>query len=161
MMGGPKPARNPKYLAWIRTHPCVVCGASRGIEASHTGPHGLTQKSPDSSDIPLCAKLLRTGNDSYHKLGPRKFSQVHGLDIPEIVRRLSSKPIIRLETGLFVGYIEDEKYVLGTIGNGIVPAVQKMIRLRMEHYSPRFGAAPPGARRLVPVNPDGLQFCEP
>ena len=73
MMGGSKPARNPKYLAWIRTHPCVVCGGSRGIEASHTGPHGLGQKSPDSSAIPLCAKHHRTGNDSYHKLGPRKF----------------------------------------------------------------------------------------
>jgi hypothetical protein len=75
MMGNPKPARNPRYLAWIRTHPCVVCGASRGIEASHTGPHGLGQKSPDSSAIPLCAKHHRTGNDSYHKLGPRKFSR--------------------------------------------------------------------------------------
>jgi hypothetical protein len=135
VMGSVKPVRNPKYLAWIRTHPCVVCGASRGIEASHTGPHGLGQKSPDSSAIPLCAKHHRTGNDSYHKLGPRKFSQVHSLDIPEIVRRLSRKPIIRVEAGMFVGYIEDEQYVLGNIGSGIVPAVQKMIKLRMEHAS--------------------------
>ena len=135
MIGGPKPVRNPKYLAWIRTHPCVVCGASRGIEASHTGPHGLGQKSPDSSAIPLCAKHHCTGNDSYHKLGPRKFSLVHGLDIPEIVRKLNLKPIIRVEAGMFVGYIEDEQYVLGNIGNGIMPAVQKMIKLRMEHAS--------------------------
>src|SRR6266436_182651 len=77
MMGGVKPVRNPKYLAWIRTHSCVVCGASRGIESSHTGPHGLGQKSPDSSTIPLCAKHHRTGNDSYHRLGPRKFSEKH------------------------------------------------------------------------------------
>lgn len=132
MKGSSKPARNPKYLAWIRSRPCVVCGASRGIEASHTGLHGLGQKSPDSSAIPLCARHHRTGNDSYHKLGPRRFSQVHGLDIPEIVRRLSRKPIMRIEAGMFVGYIEDEQYVLGTVGNGVVPAVQKMIRLRME-----------------------------
>jgi len=135
MMGGPKPTRNPKYLAWIRTHSCVVCGASRGIEASHTGPHGLGQKSPDSSAIPLCARHHRTGNDSYHKLGPRKFSQIHGLDIPEIVRRLSRKPIIRVEAGMFVGYTDGEQYVLGIIGSGIVPAVQKMIKLRMKHAS--------------------------
>jgi hypothetical protein len=135
VIGNPKPARNPRYLAWIRTHPCVVCGASRGIEASHTGPHGLGQKSPDTSAIPLCTKHHRTGNDSYHKLGPRNFSQVHGLDIPEIVRRLSRKPIIRVEAGMFVGYIDDEQYVLGSIGSGIVPAIQKMIKLRMEHAS--------------------------
>ena len=133
MIGGPKLARNPKYLAWIRTHPCVVCGASRGIEASHKGPHGLGQKSPDSSAIPLCAKHHRTGNNRYHKLGPREFSQVHGLDISEIVRRLSRKPLIRVEAGMFVGYIEDEQYVLGSVGNGISPVVQKMIKLRMEH----------------------------
>ena len=135
MMGSAKPARNPKYLAWIRTRPCVVCGASRGIEASHTGSHGLGQKSPDTSAIPLCAKHHRTGDDSYHKLGPRKFSQVHRLNIPEIVRSLSRKPIIRIEAGTFVGYIENEQYVLGDVGNGIVPAVQKMITLRMEYSS--------------------------
>jgi len=133
MIGGAKPVRDSKYLAWIRTHPCVVCGVTRGIEASHTGPHGLGQKSPDSSAIPLCAKHHRTGNDSYHKLGPRKFSQVHGLDIPGIVRKLNRKPIIRVEAGMFVGYIDDEQYVLGNIGNGMVAAVQKMIRLRTEH----------------------------
>ena len=127
------PERNPKYLAWIRTQSCVVCGASRGIEASHTGPHGLGQKSPDSSAIPLCSKHHRISKDSYHRLGPRKFAQVHGLDIPEIVRRLSRKPVIRVEGGRFVGYIEDEPYVLGNIGNGIVPAVQKIVKLRMEH----------------------------
>jgi len=127
-----KPVRNPKYLAWIRTHSCVVCGASRGIEASHTGPHGLGQKSPDTSAIPLCVKHHRTGNDSYHKLGPRKFSEVHGLDIPEIVRRLSRKPVIRIEQGKFVGYIEDEQFVLGDAQTGVMPAVQKMIRLRLE-----------------------------
>jgi hypothetical protein len=38
-----------------------------------------------------------------------------------------------VEAGMFVGFIEDEHYVLGNIGNGIVPAVQKMIKLRMEH----------------------------
>src|SRR5947208_7204919 len=113
MMASPKPARNPRYLAWIRTHPCVVCGASRGIEASHTGLHGIGQKSPDSSAIPLCAKHHRTGNDSYHRLGPRKFSKTHNLDIPAIVRRLNLKPKIRIEAGCFVIYLEKQKYVLG------------------------------------------------
>jgi len=53
--------------------------------------------------------------------------------MPEIVRRLSRKPIIRVEAGMFVGYIAEEPYVLGNIGHGIMPAVQKMISLRREY----------------------------
>jgi hypothetical protein len=93
----------------------------------------LGQKSSDSSAIPLCAKHHRAGPDSYHRLGPRKFSQVHGLDIPEIVRRLSRKPVIRIEAGAFVGYIDDEPYTLANTGQGIALAVQKIIKLRVEH----------------------------
>lgn len=124
-----KPQRNPQYLAWIRTQPCVICGERRGIEASHTGPHGLGQKSPDTSAIPLCHKHHRTGRDSYHKLGARRFAQVHDLDIPAIVRRLNLKPVIRVESGMFVGYLEDQQYVLGQTEAGIEPAVRKMVRM--------------------------------
>ena len=106
-----KPQRNPRYLAFIRTQPCCVCGSTRGIEASHTGPHGLGQKSPDSSAIPLCAKHHRTGADSYHRLGPRKFSEKHNLNVPAIVRRLNLKPMIRVEAGFFVAYLDDQRYV--------------------------------------------------
>jgi hypothetical protein len=125
----PHPVRNPKYLAWIRTLPCLVCGARRGIEASHTGPHGLGQKSPDRSAIPLCTKHHRTGKDSYHKLGPRKFAELHNLDIPSIVGRLNLKPFIRIETGMFIGSLEDQQYFLGMTEEGIVSAVRKMTRL--------------------------------
>jgi hypothetical protein len=62
------------------------------IEAAHTGAHGIAQKSSDLSAIPLCVKHHRTGDHSYHKLGPRKFSNVHELNIQAIVARLSSKP---------------------------------------------------------------------
>jgi len=124
-----KPQRNSRYLAWIRTQPCVVCGATRGIEAAHTGPHGLGQKSPDPSAIPLCQKHHRTGKDSYHRLGSRRFSGLHKLDIPDIVWRLNLKPTIRVESGLFVGYLEDQQYVLGKTESGIAPAVRKMAKL--------------------------------
>ena len=127
-----KPQRYSRYLAWIRTQPCVVCGTRRGIEASHTGPHGLGQKSPDTSAIPLCSKHHRTGNDSYHKLGSRKFAVVHSLDIPAIVQRLNAKPVIRVEAGAFIGYLEGQQYWLGGAGEGIAPAVRKMIRLCAE-----------------------------
>ena len=96
-----KPPRNRDYLAGIRTFPCVVCGSILWIEASHTGPHGLSQKSSDYSAIPLCSKHHRTGKDSYHKLGPRSFSEVHSLDI-------------------------GERYVLGKIRDGFPPALRRM-----------------------------------
>jgi hypothetical protein len=128
----PHPVRNPRYLAWIRTLPCVVCGITRGIEASHTGPHGLGQKSPDSSAIPLCGKHHRTGKDSYHKLGPRKFAELHDLDIPAIVCKLNLKPTIRVETGRFVAYLENQKYVLGKTEAGIGPAVREAMQLCRE-----------------------------
>lgn len=124
-----KPQRSWRYLAWIRTQPCCVCGSRRGIEASHTGPHGLGQKSPDSSAIPLCRRHHRTGKDSYHRLGPRRFSEVHDLDIPAIVRRLNARPTIRVEKGLFVGYLEGQRYVLGNTDAGIREAVRKAVHL--------------------------------
>lgn len=83
-----KPPRSRAYLAWIRTLPCIICGETRGIEASHTGPHGLGQKSSDYSAVPLCVKHHRTGNDSYHRLGPRRFSEVHDVNLRAIAARL-------------------------------------------------------------------------
>ena len=126
------PLRDSKYLTWIRAHPCLVCGVVRGIEASHTGPHGLGQKSSDKSAIPLCHRHHRTGADSYHRLGPRKFSEAHGLDIPAVVRRLNAKPNIRIKGGQFVGHFENESYALGNINTGLESAVRKVLRLRRE-----------------------------
>jgi hypothetical protein len=124
-----KPVRNPKYLAWIRTQSCLVCGSRRWVEAAHTGPHGLGQKSPDTSAVPLCARHHRTGNDSYHRLGPRKFSERHKLDLPAIVRRLNAKPKIRIQTGEFVAYLEDSPYPLGQIRSGLDSAIRNLRRL--------------------------------
>ena len=121
-----KPPRDAQYLAWIRTLPCAVCGSTLWIEASHTGPHGLSQKSSDYSAIPLCPKHHRTGSDSYHRLGPRKFAAAHNLEIRAIVSRLNLKPQVRLEAGCFVAHLEGERYVLGQISNGFPPALRRM-----------------------------------
>src|SRR5689334_23277870 len=130
--GEVKPQRNPRYLAWIRTQPCCVCGSTRGIEASHTGPHGLGRKSSDSSAIPLCARHHRTGVDSYHRLGPRKFSEKHNLNLRAIIRKLNSKPMIRIETGWFVAYFDEQRYVLGKTEVGIRSAVREALNLHRE-----------------------------
>ena len=119
-----KPVRNSRYLAWIRTQPCLVCGSTRWIEAAHTGPHGLGQKSPDTSAVPLCAMHHRTGKDSYHRLGPRKFGEVHNLDLAAIVRRLNLKPMVRIQNGEFVAYLEGCQYRLGKAAGGIAVALR-------------------------------------
>jgi hypothetical protein len=93
----------------------------------------LGQKSPDSSAIPLCAKHHRTGDDSYHRLGPRKFAERHNLEIPAIVRKLNLKPTIRVEAGSFVTYLEGQQYVLGKTEAGIRPAVRKAVQLCREN----------------------------
>ena len=81
---GAQPARSEEYLAWIRTLRCLLCGTTRGVEAAHSGPHGLSQKAPDSSALPLCWHCHREGPQSYHKLG-RRFFAVNGLKPREIL----------------------------------------------------------------------------
>jgi hypothetical protein len=127
-----KPARSPGYLQWIRSLPCSVCRTTRAVEAAHTGPHGIGQKSSDLAAIPLCAKHHRTGNDSYHKLGPRKFAELHQLNIRSIVARLSAKPLIRVESGSFIGRLADQEYELGSIDGGLARAIGRMSELRRE-----------------------------
>jgi hypothetical protein len=127
-----KPIRHPGYLEWIRTHPCSVCHTACAVEAAHTGPHGLSQKSSDLSAIPLCARHHRTGYDSYHKLGPRKFAEVHELNIRAIVARLNAKPLIRVESGTFVGRFGDQEYELGSTRAGLARAIRRMSELRRE-----------------------------
>ena len=127
-----KPARDQKYLAWIRTLPCLICGRAAGVEAAHTGPHGMALKSPDSSAIPLCARHHRTGRDSYHKLGPRIFERHHGIDIRAVVVRLTTKPSIRIEVGIFIGRYLGEEYVLGPVQAGLSSAVHEILSVKRE-----------------------------
>jgi hypothetical protein len=127
-----KPVRHAGYLQWIRTLPCSVCRTTRAVEAAHTGPHGLSQKSSDLCAIPLCVRHHRTGDDSYHKLGPRKFAEVHQLNILAIVARLSAKPRIRVESGGFIGQLGGEEYELGSTEVGVARAIRRMSELRRE-----------------------------
>ena len=101
-------------------------------EASLMPPGNLAHEVLSQLQVTLCYRHHRTAKDNYHRLGPQKFAQVHDLDIPAIVRRLNTKPVIRIEAGAFVGYLESRQYRLGPTGEGILPAVRKMIRLSAE-----------------------------
>lgn len=57
MRAQPKPRariRDAGYMAWIRSHLCVSCGAEDGIEAHHWGPRGVGQKCDDLLCVALC-----------------------------------------------------------------------------------------------------------
>ena len=81
--------RNEAYKRFIRQLPCCVCCKTRWIEAAHFGPHGLGQKASDFNCLPLCHTCHRTGVQSYHKLGPRRFAEVHCLDPLALIEKLN------------------------------------------------------------------------
>lgn len=49
-----EPWRSPAYRKFVRSFRCVGCGTRSHVVAAHTGPHGVAQKSDDSTVIPLC-----------------------------------------------------------------------------------------------------------
>jgi hypothetical protein len=129
----PKPSRDPDYLAFVRSLPCCVCGSRRSIEAHHTGPRGLSQKSSDFSAIPLCAVIHhRLGKHSYHVLGRRAFEEHHKISVAQIVHRLNDRPLIRIENGFFVGRFDGERYDIGPTAIGLLRAIRTMTELRKE-----------------------------
>jgi hypothetical protein len=82
--------RDKAYLAFIRQQPCSVLGCKSNYqEAAHTGDRALGRKADDRQCIPLCPFHHQTGNQSYHKLGRRRFEAVHKLDIAAIIRELN------------------------------------------------------------------------
>lgn len=85
-----KPARDKKYLAWIRTLECIVCNRLE-VEAHHTGPHGMGQKASDYTCIPLCADHHTMGADAYHRIGRKRWEEMTGRAVAEIVERLNGR----------------------------------------------------------------------
>jgi hypothetical protein len=66
------PERNPAYLAYIRTLPCVACKREGQSEAAHVGTDGsMSQKASDLTCIPLCADCHTQRPDSYHRIAGR------------------------------------------------------------------------------------------
>jgi hypothetical protein len=88
VLGTPKTARSWRYLAWIRSLPCVVCGAPS--EAAHTGNAGMSIKASDFSAVPICPDHHTAAADSYHKLGKHAFEVRHNVNLAKLVKRLNS-----------------------------------------------------------------------
>lgn len=99
-----KPARrkpgdtDTEYVAWVREQPCSVPDCvpqklkllSGHTEAHHAGDHGLAQRPPDRTCIPLCIWHHREGGDSAHVLG-RRFWGAHGLERDALIAHLNAR----------------------------------------------------------------------
>ncbi len=73
-----------EYEAWIRKHPCMVCG---GLSECH---HVYHAKKNSYLAAPLCHDHHVAGGDSYHRLGHQTFSDKHGINLEwEIINLLT------------------------------------------------------------------------
>jgi hypothetical protein len=81
-----KPVRDDGYRRFVRSFVCSVCGRSWPVDACHTGPHGIGQKSCDLTCIPLC----RVHHKEFDR-NPRGFAAAHGLDVAAVIAFLGSE----------------------------------------------------------------------
>lgn len=70
-----KRGRDPEYLAWIRTLPCVICG--NFAEADHVRTRGAG--GTDRQAVPLC----HTHHMERHTIGIKTFQAKYGVDLME------------------------------------------------------------------------------
>lgn len=87
-----QPVRDPAYLRFIRTFPCIGCGTQRRIEAMHTGPHGLGQKSSDLKALPGCHACHLE-----HDANPGWFLEKRQLDREDLIEMFNH--LYELKTG--------------------------------------------------------------
>ena len=133
-----KPVRSRAHLNFIRSLPCLVprCNA-RYVEASHIGGHGLSQKASDLDAAPICPRHHRTGPDSLHKLGRRRFEQLHGVDLMATVSRLRQRPKLSIQDGYYIAVLDDNElmaYMAGRIDIGLKEAIRRSIEFFRECY---------------------------
>lgn len=76
MFPKPKTPRNTKYLAWIRTLPCIypvdkgTCGVTPARESHHTETGGIALVGSDYSAVPCCLDHHREIHQKHSKRGP-------------------------------------------------------------------------------------------
>ena len=58
----PKTARNPRYLKWIRSKPCLN-GHLYNVAPHHEGNRGMGIKASDFDALPLCFECHRKRHD--------------------------------------------------------------------------------------------------
>lgn len=96
--------RSEKYLNFIRSHPCLMCGKpSRATHQRFLGGGGTSLKPPDSHCLPLCDEChKRQEADSV------KFWCEYWLsEVPEAgAKEMAQLIVYRLITGFLTEYLE-------------------------------------------------------
>lgn len=75
--------RDPGYLAYVRTFPCVSCGKD-GAEAHHAGRKYMGLKPSDYTAIPLCHDC----HMELHSEGHATFYDAYGINLYEVIASL-------------------------------------------------------------------------
>jgi hypothetical protein len=78
-----KTIRDKKYMDWVKTLPCMICG--RQSEPHHEGARGIGIKASDWDTIPLCNVHHR----DRHQTGRLTFW--NGQNPQEIIEKLNAK----------------------------------------------------------------------
>jgi hypothetical protein len=89
--------RDEKYLDYIRSLPCCLCGNDVGVEAAHLRvgsinddkrDTGMGEKSSDRWALPLCARHHRL----QHSMNEREFWASYGLDPFALAMHFHARP---------------------------------------------------------------------
>lgn len=108
----PKPAtlRSNPYLAYVRKHPCCLCGASPS-EAHHWSHHGgvMGAKVDDYRTVPLCQEHHRYWHD-------------HGT-LPGMDRDTSEQALLREQAWLLRAWFDNETPNYGDMVDALIRAI--------------------------------------
>lgn len=84
-------AEERRYLAWVATLPCLVCGAPSTVHHVTATVHGGRISRSHKRVVPLCPRhhQVQWGpKESVEALGHRGFHLTHGLDLMREATRL-------------------------------------------------------------------------
>ena len=108
----PKPVtlRSEPYLAYVRKHPCCLCGASPS-EAHHWSHHGgvMGSKVDDYRTVPLCTEHHRHWHD-------------HGT-FPEMDREHSEAALMREQAWLLRAWLDNNVAHYGDMVDALIRAI--------------------------------------
>ena len=108
----PKPVtlRSEPYLAYVRKHPCCLCGASPS-EAHHWSHHGgvMGSKVDDYRTVPLCTEHHRHWHD-------------HGT-FPEMDREHSEAALMREQAWMLRAWLDNNVAHYGDMVDALIRAI--------------------------------------
>lgn len=125
------PVKDPKYLAWIKTFPCIVCGRSRNVDPCHTpGSRGMSQKTDDRRAVPMC----RVHHEEQGRIGWKRFLEIYnGLDLNWWIELFSVKSR--------VARVQLKEGPVWFASRPVPPGIPELTSSASIHIGPRFKAA--------------------